>query len=91
MACITYRTNEATRYVIAIRDWEQEERQAGEGVGVGGAGGAEDDSRGQTALQALYPHVETKGRTRESECSFSAWAVAIYVGSVEFFGDFPDV
>lgn len=62
MACITYRTNEATRYVIAIRDWEQEERQAGEGegVGVGGAGGAEDDSRGQTALQALYPHVETK-------------------------------
>lgn len=24
MACITYRTNEATRYVIAIRDREQQ-------------------------------------------------------------------
>lgn len=90
MACITYRTNEATRYVIAIRDWEQEERQAGEGVGVGGAGGAEDDSRGQTALQALYPHVETKGRERE-RVQLLRMAVAIYVGSVEFFGDFPDV
>lgn len=29
-------------------------------------------------------------RERERECSF-AWAAAIYVGSAEFFGDFPDV
>lgn len=56
MACITYRTNEATCYVIAIRD-KQEEKEEEEMT-------AED---GRTALQALYEQKKEERQWGEAE------------------------